>query len=313
MRVGIVGTVQSPCQCAQSVAEGLNALGHEFILADSEEIELRASELARECDLVIDHTDTFRGRGIFRPLVRLLLEMEGARVVGSDSWACFLADDKIAAKARLGESGISVPPGIVIRSAEEKIPDWLKPPLVLKPAFEHMSRGLGLARSEEQARTTASDLLSRLKQPILMETFVPGRELAVRCLKGREDYRSYPPWNGAWRRRAPGCSPRPSSCKRWWEKGAMPGKPILPRPLLASDIPGNRGPIRGETEEGPAGLFFDPRDPEDFIKQALRLIDDPTLRNSLGRAGKRRTATGPGLKEEADGLIRAYEFARRSS
>jgi glycosyltransferase involved in cell wall biosynthesis len=85
------------------------------------------------------------------------------------------------------------------------------------------------------------------------------------------------------------------------------------RPLLASDVPGNRGPIRGETEEEPAGLFFDPRDPEDFIKQALRLIDDPTLRNSLGRAGKRRAATWPGLKEEAYGLIRAYEFARRSS
>jgi glycosyltransferase involved in cell wall biosynthesis len=85
------------------------------------------------------------------------------------------------------------------------------------------------------------------------------------------------------------------------------------RPLLASDIPGNRGPVRGEKGEEPAGLFFDPRDPEDFIKQALRLVDDPTLRNSLGRAGKRRAATWPGLKEEADGLIKAYEFARRSS
>jgi D-alanine-D-alanine ligase-like ATP-grasp enzyme len=193
MRIGIVRTVQSPCQCAQSVAEGLKGLGHEFILADSEEIELRASELARECDLVIDHTDTFRGRGLFRPLVRLLLEMEGARVVGSDSRACFLADDKIAAKARLGESGISVPPGIVIRSTEEKIPEWLKPPLVLKPAFEHMSRGLGLARSEEQARATASDLLVRLKQPILMETFVPGRELAVSLLEGPGGLQVLPP------------------------------------------------------------------------------------------------------------------------
>jgi glycosyltransferase involved in cell wall biosynthesis len=85
------------------------------------------------------------------------------------------------------------------------------------------------------------------------------------------------------------------------------------RPLLASDIPGNRAPIWGETGEEPAGLFFDPLNPEDFIKQALRLIDDQTLRNSLGRASKRRAATWPGLKEEADGLIRAYEFARQTS
>lgn len=193
MRVGIVRTVQSPCQCAQSVAEGLKSLGHELILADSEEIELRASKLARECDLVIDHTDTFRGRGLFRPLVRLLLEMEGARVVGSDSQACFLADNKVAAKARLRESGISVPPGIVIRSVEEKIPEWLKPPLVLKPAFEHMSRGLGLARSKEEAQAMASDLVYRLKQPILMETFIPGTELAVSLLEGPGGLQVLPP------------------------------------------------------------------------------------------------------------------------
>jgi D-alanine-D-alanine ligase-like ATP-grasp enzyme/methylase of polypeptide subunit release factors len=193
MHIGIVRTVASPCQCAQSVVKGLEALGHKYILADSEEIEFRASELARECDLVIDHTDTFRGRGLFRPVVRLLLEMEGARIVGSDSRACFLADDKIAAKARLGESGISVPPGIVIRAAEEKMPAWLKPPLVLKPAFEHMSRGLGLARSEEQARAMASDFLYRLKQPMLMETFVPGRELAVSLLDGPGGLEVLPP------------------------------------------------------------------------------------------------------------------------
>jgi glycosyltransferase involved in cell wall biosynthesis len=85
------------------------------------------------------------------------------------------------------------------------------------------------------------------------------------------------------------------------------------KPLLASDIPGTRGPIQGETGEEPAGLFFDPRNPEDFTKQALRLIDDQTLRNSLGRAGRRRAETWPGLKEEADGLIRAYAFARKPS
>ena len=128
MRIGIVRTVGSPCQCAQSIIKGLEALGHGFVLADSEEIEFRASELARECDLVIDHTDTFRGRGLFRPLVRLLLETEGARVVGSDSRACFLADDKSAAKTRLAEAGIPTPPGIMVRSAEDPIPSWLIPP-----------------------------------------------------------------------------------------------------------------------------------------------------------------------------------------
>jgi len=55
MRVGVVRTVGSPCRCAEAIAKGLDALGHEMVLADSEEIELRASELAETCDLVIDH------------------------------------------------------------------------------------------------------------------------------------------------------------------------------------------------------------------------------------------------------------------
>src|SRR5512136_3091651 len=85
MRIGIIRTAGSPCRCAEAVVKGLESLGHDFLLADSEEIELRASEIAHLCDLVIDHTDTFRGRGLFRPIVRYLLETHGARIAGSDS------------------------------------------------------------------------------------------------------------------------------------------------------------------------------------------------------------------------------------
>jgi glycosyltransferase involved in cell wall biosynthesis len=84
------------------------------------------------------------------------------------------------------------------------------------------------------------------------------------------------------------------------------------RPLLASDIPGNRGPVLGEKGDDPSGILFNPQDPEDFLKQALRLIDEEDLRNSLGQAGKKRAKGWPSPEEEADGLIRAYEFARQS-
>ena len=41
MRVGIIHTASSPCQCAEALIHGLSALGHEYLLVDSEEIELR--------------------------------------------------------------------------------------------------------------------------------------------------------------------------------------------------------------------------------------------------------------------------------
>jgi D-alanine-D-alanine ligase len=192
MRVGIVRTAASPCRCAESVTEGLRTLGHDFIVVDSEEIELRASILARECDLVIDHTDTFRGRGLYRPLVRILLEDAGAHIVGTDARSCFLADNKAAAKARLAQAGIPVPPGISVQSNEFEMPGWLKPPLVLKPAFEHMSRSIRVVDTIQETSLAAAQLLESLGQPILVESLIPGRELAVSLLAGPEGMQVLP-------------------------------------------------------------------------------------------------------------------------
>jgi D-alanine-D-alanine ligase-like ATP-grasp enzyme/methylase of polypeptide subunit release factors len=192
MRIGIVRTANSPCRCAESVSKGLETLGHEFLIVDSEEITLQASALAGECDLVIDHTDTFYGRGLYRSLVRMLLEDCGAHIVGSNARACFLADNKAAAKARLAKAGIPVPPGIAIQSKEFKIPSWLKPPLVLKPVFEHMSRGVSIVHTLEEAYSAAAQLLELTKQPVILESFIPGRELAVSLLSGSKGLQALP-------------------------------------------------------------------------------------------------------------------------
>jgi D-alanine-D-alanine ligase-like ATP-grasp enzyme/SAM-dependent methyltransferase len=192
MRIGIIHTVGSPCRCAEAAAEGLRALGREAVLADSEEIESVALNLARNCDLVIDHTDTFKGRGLFRAFVRQVLESAGAKIVGSDAQACFLADHKIAAKTRLSAFGLPVPPGIVVTRRGEEIPPWLQPPLILKPAFEHMSRGLRIARTPSEAESAANELLDLHKQPILVEKYISGRELAVSVLGGPDGLRSLP-------------------------------------------------------------------------------------------------------------------------
>ncbi len=47
----------------------------------------------------------------------------------------------------LDRAGIVTPPGIVIGSKQWRLPPWLRFPLVLKPAFEHMSRGVAVAET----------------------------------------------------------------------------------------------------------------------------------------------------------------------
>ncbi len=192
MRVGVVHTAASPCGCAAAVCRALGALGHDPVVADSEEIELRAGELAAECGLVVDHTDTFRGKGLFRPVVRRLLEARGARVVGSDSTACFLTDDKEACRLALARAGIPVPPGVVL-SPGQGTPAWLSPPLVVKATFEHMSRGVGLARTRQEAEARVAEMAAAMGQPALVEAYVRGRELGISVVDGPDGPEVLPP------------------------------------------------------------------------------------------------------------------------
>jgi D-alanine-D-alanine ligase len=193
MRIAVISTVGAPCGCAEAVMMGLHALGHESVVVDSAEIEHRAAEISESCDLVIDHTDTFRGTGLLRPFVRGLLETHGARIVGSDARACFRADNKAATKACWSNAGIPVPPGIVATSEIQDLPAWLRAPVVLKPAFEHMSRGLHVAATEAEIHSEVAALLDRFGQPVLVEAFIPGRELAVSLLEEKDGLYMLPP------------------------------------------------------------------------------------------------------------------------
>lgn len=193
MRIAIIHTVGSPCRCAEYIAEGLKTLGHESVIVNADVVEVRADEISRTCDLVIDHTDTFRGRGFLRSHVRLVLEAHGARLAGSDAKACLLADHKALAKTRLSGAGIPTPPGIMVTSKEFAIPEWLQPPFIVKPAFEHMSRGLCRAMTEKDAKEAAARLLRDLSQPVMIEMFIPGRELAVSLLDGSDGPEVLPP------------------------------------------------------------------------------------------------------------------------
>jgi glycosyltransferase involved in cell wall biosynthesis len=85
------------------------------------------------------------------------------------------------------------------------------------------------------------------------------------------------------------------------------------RPVLASDIPGNRRPLSHNNGHGAAGLLFDLERPQDFYKKALRLVDDGSLRKRLGQAGAARAMRLSNPDQEAEHLIRIYDQARRNN
>jgi glycosyltransferase involved in cell wall biosynthesis len=80
------------------------------------------------------------------------------------------------------------------------------------------------------------------------------------------------------------------------------------RPFLASDIPGNRQSFTGEKRSQRAGLLFDLDDRADFVRKAVKLIDNENLRAQLGDAARVLQHSMPGPAEEADALIAAYRI-----
>ena len=85
------------------------------------------------------------------------------------------------------------------------------------------------------------------------------------------------------------------------------------RPILASDIPGNRRHVLGENGGSPCGFLYDLNGPENFVRKAIALIDDERLRRSLGEAGQKESTQGPSPEDEAIQLVLAYDRAMDSA
>jgi glycosyltransferase involved in cell wall biosynthesis len=82
------------------------------------------------------------------------------------------------------------------------------------------------------------------------------------------------------------------------------------KPVLASDIPPNRWLISEQEERAhPCGCLFNPCDRADFVRQALRLVDDKAIRESFVTGSRLRAAARPDPAEEAYALSKIYDAA----
>ncbi|HVR75006.1 MAG TPA: ATP-grasp domain-containing protein [Planctomycetota bacterium] len=167
----------------------VRALGLKWVLIPVEDI-LASRERIRSADLVIEHADTYRGRGDLRPLVRHWIEAWGGRLAGAPAAAAQVADDKIEAQARLKDAGLRVPRSRVLDPMSVDGARGLRFPLVLKEPFEHGSRGVKLARTRKALG--AWRRRSRAAGVVLAEEFVEGREIAVSVVEVNGHPRALP-------------------------------------------------------------------------------------------------------------------------
>lgn len=111
--------------------------------------------------------------------------------IGPDTYGRIIAQDKEISKRLAIDSGLLTPKWRVIRSEQDaSIIAHQEPPLVIKPLLEGSSIGISeasLQRSTDGAIDVALTLLKKLNQPVLVEQFIPGREVSYTKIESSND------------------------------------------------------------------------------------------------------------------------------
>ncbi len=181
----------------QAVAQALAALGVGFeILAVENLRHLTAILSGRRETVIVNLAEEFLDSIQEACYVPAVCRAFGKSCTGSDTPALLLAQNKIFAKAVLLGEGLPCPQGIAVAAGQK--PDWHRLPAgryIAKPAFCDASEGISaesvfVLPDERQAAEMLLDKLHRqFAQPVIVEQFIPARELNVSVIQhgGRTD------------------------------------------------------------------------------------------------------------------------------
>jgi D-alanine-D-alanine ligase len=165
----------------------LQRLGHDVLEVDVDQHLVRTLRAERPDVAFI----ALHGKGGEDGTVQELLEILEIPYTGPGVLACERAWDKVVAKAHFAAAGVATPPAYAFSQdafrelgAGEAIPEIrerLGLPLVVKPAKQGSALGITVAREPAQVPAALMSALS-YDDRVLLERFVPGRELAVSVL-----------------------------------------------------------------------------------------------------------------------------------
>lgn len=179
-----------------NVEAALRRLGHEVIPLDADQ---HLVGLLREHRPDVAFV-AMHGKGGEDGTVQELLEILGIPYTGSGVLACQRSMDKVVAKAIMSEADIPTPAWFAfsedafreLGAADTlgEIRARLGLPLVVKPAKQGSALGISVARTAEAIPRALMSALA-YDERVLLEAFVPGRELAVAVI-GTDDPQALP-------------------------------------------------------------------------------------------------------------------------
>ncbi len=116
--------------------------------------------------------------------IQALLEVVGVPYTGSGRLGSGMAMDKDVSKKLFRTAGVPTADWIMAPVTEPEVGARLGWPVVVKPSKQGSTVGLTVVKSPDQL-AGAIDLAHRYDDEVMVERFVPGRELTVGILEGR--------------------------------------------------------------------------------------------------------------------------------
>jgi D-alanine-D-alanine ligase len=172
-----------------AICEALDGLGHEPVRIGSVRKLAERLVAGERWDAVFNFCEGLKG--VAREAqVPALLEAYDIPYVFSDPLTLALALDKSMAKRVVRDAGVPTADFTIIERIEDAAAVALPFPLFLKPVAEGSGKGVNDRSKVGDAaalRAVAADLLARFRQPVLVETFLPGREFTVGIIGTGED------------------------------------------------------------------------------------------------------------------------------
>ncbi len=161
--------------------DALFQLGHQVErVGNGRELALRLAKGDR-WDLVFNIAEGLKGRSR-EAQVPAVCELFAQPYTFSDPLTCALTLDKALAKRVVRDRGLPTAPFEVVSTKEEAAAISLPMPLFLKPVAEGSSKGVtgrSLVKEREELVNTYELLHELFQQSVLVETFLPGREVTV--------------------------------------------------------------------------------------------------------------------------------------
>lgn len=167
-----------------AIDEALQALGHETERIGSAKRLVERLAAGGRWDLVFNICEGLKGMGR-ESQVPAILEVYDIPYTFSDPVVMGLCMHKGLAKTAVAREGIPTPTFAVVAREEDLLAHGLPYPVFVKPVAEGTGKGVtpaSIVETPAALQQHGTELLRRYQQPVIIETFLPGREFTVSLL-----------------------------------------------------------------------------------------------------------------------------------